>query len=62
MRGWVQFTTSMGQAESIKNTVFLTSYLPISAIVGTVEINLLPDLGEPNVPAPLQPVDDDYLM
>lgn len=115
-----QFTTSMGQAERIKNTVFPTSYVyftrlfiwifiilcsiiaaetlnywsavltwligfvylityqngqllmnpfdnepsgtPISSIVRSIEINLLQDLGEVNIPEPVAPVNDDYLM
>ena len=35
---------------------------PISAIIRTAEINLLDDLGETNLPAPLKPINDDYLM
>jgi len=35
---------------------------PISAITRTIEINLLEQIGEKNIPEPLQPVDDLYLL
>lgn len=35
---------------------------PMSSIVRTIEINLLEELGETDIPAPLDPVDGRYLM
>jgi ion channel-forming bestrophin family protein len=35
---------------------------PMSSIVRTIEINLLQQLGEANIPPPLEPVDGKYLM
>lgn len=115
-----QFTTSMGQAERIKNTIFPTTYVyftrlfiwifivlctvvaaetlnywsavltwligfvylityqngqllmnpfdnapsdtPISSIIRSAEINLLQDLDEASIPAPVAPVNDHYLL
>ncbi len=35
---------------------------PMSSIVRTIEINLLEQIGEKNLPAPVEPVDGSYLM
>ncbi len=35
---------------------------PMSSIVRTIEINLLEQLGEPDTPPPVEPVDGRYLM
>jgi len=36
--------------------------VPITSITRTIEINMLQTLGEKNIPTPIMPVDDEYIL
>jgi putative membrane protein len=40
----------------------IDSGIPLNQIARTIEINLLQMLGETNIPSPIMPIDDEYIL
>ncbi len=60
--GFVYHTTHINGMSIMNPFEDAAPGVPITSITRTIEINLLQTIGEKNIPEPIQPVDDEYIL